>query len=80
MRELSRLLQGVGFWSDADDMFYLSRNELRDVLFDYYMAWAAGIDPIGPKLLGDKIAARRKIMNALSAQPPAPALRTSRPK
>ena len=74
MRELSRLLRDVGFWSDADDMFYLSRNEVRDVLFDYVMAWAAGIDPIGPKLLGDKINARRKIMNALSAQPPAPAL------
>ena len=74
MRELSRLLKDVGFWSEPDDMFYFSRNEVRDVLFDYAMAWAAGTDPVGPKLLGEKIAARRKIIDALSSQPPQPAL------
>jgi pyruvate,water dikinase len=74
MRELSRVLKEAGFWSDPDDMFYLSRNELRDVLFDYAMAWAAGVDPVGPKVLGEKIAARRKIIAALYSQQAQPAL------
>lgn len=74
MRELSRVLKEVGYWSDPDDMFYLSRNELRDVLFDYAMAWAAGVDPVGPKVLGEKIAARRRIIDALYTQPAQPAL------
>ena len=74
MRELSRVLGDVGFWSDPDDMFYFGRNELRDILFDYASGWAAGVPPIGAKLLGKKIAERRKIIDALSTQPPQPAL------
>lgn len=74
MRELSRVLRDAGFWADSDDMFYLSRNEVREVLFDYAMSWAAGVDSIGRKVLGDKIAARRKIVDALYTMPPQPAL------
>lgn len=74
MRELSRVLRDVGFWADSDDMFYLSRNEVREVLFDYSMSWAAGVDSMGRKVLGDKIAARRKIVDALYTMPPQPAL------
>ncbi|MBV8138168.1 MAG: hypothetical protein JO121_21450 [Deltaproteobacteria bacterium] len=45
MRELSRVLQQEGFWADAEDMFYISRDELRQVLFDYASAWAVGVQP-----------------------------------
>jgi pyruvate,water dikinase len=34
MRELSRVLQREGFWADAEDIFYINRDELRQVLFD----------------------------------------------
>ena len=56
MRGLSRMLHEAGFWEQPDDMFYLTRQEVRDALFDYGNAWAVGTDPIGPDLLagGDR--------------------------
>src|SRR5271166_2169496 len=55
-------------------MIYFNRNELRDILFDYSIAWATGVDPMAPKLFGEKIAARRKIMEALASEQGVPAL------
>ncbi len=46
MRELSRVLQREGFWADDEDMFYINRDELRQVLFDYASAWAVGAEPV----------------------------------
>lgn len=74
LRELSRILHEAGFWPQADDMFYLTRQEVRDVLFDYGNAWAVGVDPIGPTYWPDKIERRSRIMQALATQAPQPAL------
>jgi pyruvate,water dikinase len=74
MRELSRVLQQEGFWADAEDMFYISRDELRQVLFDYASAWAVGVKPVGPSYWPAEIARRRKIVQALSTVRPQPAL------
>jgi len=76
MRELSAILHEAGFWNAADDMFYLSRQEVRDALFDYGNAWAVGVAPIGPHYWPPKIAARKTMLTALSKQPPQPALNT----
>jgi pyruvate, water dikinase len=76
MRELSQLLQQAGFWRDAGDMFYLSRNEVRDVLADHCMAWAVGGQPVGRQYLDTLIGARKAMMSALATQPPKPALNT----
>lgn len=73
MRELSTMLQEEGFWPTADGMFYLNRQEVRDVLFDYGNAWATGADWIGPTYWPEKIAERRATVDALSTQPPQPA-------
>jgi pyruvate, water dikinase len=74
MRELSRVLMGAGFWHDEDDMFYLRRDELQQVLFDYSNGWAVGVDPIGPWHWPAEIARRRVIVDVLAAKPPVPAL------
>jgi len=74
MRELSRLLMDAGFWPTEDGMFYLTRQEVRDVLFDYGNAWATGGDWIGPSYWPQEIERRRKIIDALATQPPQPAL------
>lgn len=74
MRELSRMLTKAGLWKNPDDMFYLNRNEVRDVLYDYSLSWAAGVNAMAPRLLADKIAARRKVVESLYTQPPQPAL------
>jgi len=74
MRSLSKLLQEEGFWPTEDGMFYLSRNEVRDVLFDYGNAWATGGNWIGPSYWPQEIERRRGIVDALSTQAPQPAL------
>lgn len=74
MRELAAVLQGAGFWPDAKDMFYLSRNELRDALFDYSNGWAVGAKPIGATHWAPIVAKRKAMMAALATEPPQPAL------
>lgn len=73
MRELSTMLKEEGFWPTDDGMFYLNRQEVRDVLFDYGNAWATGGEWIGPTYWPEKIEQRRGIVDALSTQPPQPA-------
>ncbi len=74
MRELSRVLMKAGFWHDEDDLFYLRRDELQQVLFDYGNGWAVGADSIGPWHWPAEIKRRRAIIDALAAHPPIPAL------
>ena len=74
MRELSAILHREGFWDNADDMFFLNRQEVRDALFDYGNAWGVGGEAIGPVHWPDVIAERKKVLAALATQPPQPAL------
>ena len=74
MRELSSMLSEEGFWPEADGMFYLNRNEVRDALFDYSNAWATGGEWIGPGYWPAEIERRKGIMEALATQTPQPAL------
>lgn len=74
MRELSALLAKQGFWKNDDDMFYLSRNEVRDVLWDYSASWAISTDNHGQGIWPAEIERRRGIIEKLAAEPPVPAL------
>ncbi|MGG7565197.1 PEP-utilizing enzyme [Rhodovulum sp. DZ06] len=74
MRELSRLFVRAGFWADEDDMFFLSRNEVRDALWDLSAAWGIGAAASGPTHWPEEIKRRRGIMEALASQSPLPAL------
>lgn len=73
MRELSEVLQGAGAFEKADDMFFLNRQEVRDVLFDYSSSWAVGTKIIGKTYWAPIIKERRGIMDALATETPAPA-------
>lgn len=74
MRALSRLLKQQGFWAGDEDMFYLNRNEVRDVLWDYGSGWATGGRSAGPDHWPAIIERRRKMVEALASEPPQPAL------
>ena len=73
VRQLGQLLADQGFWSNAEDILYIDRNRVREVLFDYASAWAVGTEPIGPSYWPAEIARREKIINALAQNRPAPA-------
>ncbi|CAG7611882.1 PEP-utilizing enzyme [Leucobacter soli] len=76
VRELGRVFVAAGFWADENDILYLTRNEVRDALFDYVTGWAVGCDPVGPSYWPAEIARRAKIVAALQTQRPQPALNT----
>jgi len=76
MRELSRLLTSLGFFKEPDDMFFLTRTELRDVMFDYVLGWATAAGPTGQPVIYERIDPRKKIHEALQGAVPQPALNT----
>ena len=75
-RELSRMLHAEGFWNEPDDMFYLTREEVRQALFDLSTGWGVGAEPIGPSYWPQEIERRRAIVAALETERPEPALNT----
>ena len=76
VRELGRVFVAAGFWDDEMDILYLTRNEVRDALFDYVTGWAVGSESVGPNYWPAEIARREKIVTALQTQRPQPALNT----
>ena len=48
-------------------MFYLTRQEVRDALFDYGNAWAVGTDPTAP-ITGRRRSRPQETMTALATQ------------
>jgi len=78
IRELSRTLHGYGFWENEDDLLYLGRNEVRDVLFDLATGWGVGAPsgPVGPDYWPEIIAERTALVTALKTARPAAALNT----
>ena len=42
VRELGRMLADAGLFAEAEDLLYLGRNEVRDVLFDLVTSWGVG--------------------------------------
>ena len=73
VRQLGQLLADAGFWANAEDILYIDRNQVREVMFDYANAWGVGTEPIGPTYWPKEIERRAKIIAALSTQRPAPA-------
>ncbi len=76
VRQLSRLFHSYGFWKNPDDMLYLTRDEVRPVIFDLATGWGVGADPIGPTYWPTEIERRRGIVAALATARPEPAFNT----
>jgi pyruvate, water dikinase len=71
--ELADFLVAAGFTDQRDDLFYLNRFELDQVLFDVVESWAIGVPARGKRRWAAEITRRRGIMAALQAAPAAPA-------
>lgn len=74
MREIGRLLAGAGFWAEADDIFYLRRDEIPTAIFDLGASWAVGAPSRGPRRWPREVERRKRIVEALRAWTPPLAL------
>ena len=74
IRRLGEVLADAGFWGEADDIFYVRRYELQQVIFDYGNGWGIGVEAMGPYYWPAEIARRKRILAALEHKPPAPAM------
>jgi pyruvate,water dikinase len=74
IRRLGQVLADAGFWNEADDIFYVRRDELQQVIFDYGNGWGVGVEPMGPYYWPAEIARRKKIIAALELKAPVPAM------
>ncbi len=74
VREFGDLFVRHGFLEQADDVFYLQRHEISDALVDLRLAWAAGSVGRGPGYWPPIVARRKRIMEAMRAWSPPPAL------
>ena len=74
VRELGALFVRHGFLAHAEDIFYLQRHEVSDALVDLRLAWAAGSEGRGPGYWPPIVARRKRIMEAMRAFTPPPAL------
>lgn len=74
MRKLGHVFAKAGFWKAGDDIFYLRRDEIPVAIFDLGTSWAVGADSRGPKYWPREIERRKRIVEALRAWTPPPAL------
>ncbi len=76
MKELGQVFAEAGFWPEANDIFYLRRDEIPTAIFDLSTGWAVGAADRGSKYWPPEIERRKGIVNALRAWTPPPALGT----
>lgn len=74
MREFADRLVTGGFLDDREDVFYLNRWEVGQALYEMVSAWATGAQARGTKYWPREVEERKKIIDALRADPPPPAL------
>ncbi|MFQ5611621.1 MAG: PEP-utilizing enzyme [Anaerolineae bacterium] len=74
MRELGQVFAAAGFWPEADDIFYLRRDEIPVAIFDLSTGWAVGTSDRGSKYWPREVQRRKGIVEALRAWTPPPAL------
>ncbi|CAN7538586.1 PEP-utilizing enzyme [Microbacterium foliorum] len=72
-KELGDFLVAAGFTAQRDDVFYINRFELDEVLADVVQSWAIGVPPRGKERWAAIIEERRGIVAALQAQGAPPA-------
>lgn len=74
MRRLGQVFAEAGFWGEANDIFYLRRDEIPVAIFDLGTSWAVGAPSRGPHHWPREIERRKRIVRALRAWTPPPAL------
>jgi pyruvate,water dikinase len=74
MRQLGQVFAEAGFWPEANDIFYLRRDEIPVAIYDLSTGWAVGASDRGSKYWPREVKRRKGILEALRAWTPPPAL------
>jgi hypothetical protein len=64
------MLVGADFLAAEDDVFYLRRNEITDVLWDFFSSWAVGAHARGPSHWPQEIGRRKDILRCRVGRAP----------
>ena len=76
IRQVGEILANAGFFADADDVWYLKRDEIKQALWDYCTAWATVVKPRGPSYWPKEIAWRKGVYEKFKEWSPPAALGT----
>jgi len=74
VREFGRIFVKNGFFEEVDDIFYLHRFEIHEVLYDLVTSWAVGTPARGPKYWPPEIERRKAMIQKMYEWTPPPAL------
>lgn len=74
VRQLAQVFVNHGLLKDAEDIWFLHRDEIKQVLFDLVTAWATGVKPRGIHRWLPEIEWRKGVMDKFREQAPLPAL------
>lgn len=74
IREVAEIVKEFGIIEDVEDIWYLKRGEIRDVLWDVVTAWATNVKPRGTYTWPKEIDWRRGVMKKFQEWSPPPAV------
>ena len=76
VRQVGEILANANFFGDADDVWWLKRDEIKNALWDLCTAWATGVKPRGPSYWPKEIAWRKGVYEKFKAWTPPAAIGT----
>ncbi|MCP4669786.1 MAG: PEP-utilizing enzyme, mobile region [Desulfobacula sp.] len=76
MRNVGSIMAEHNFIKDTEDVWYLSRSEIKEALWDLVTAWATGTKGYGPLHWPEEIEWRKGIYQKFKENRPAPAVGT----
>lgn len=76
MRQVGTIMAEHKFIKNTEDLWYLSRSEIKEVLWDLVTAWATGTKGYGPLHWPQEIEWRKGVYKKFKENPPVPAVGT----
>ena len=77
IREVAAIMKDHGFIEEIEDVWFLTRSEIKEALWDLVTAWATGVKPRGPKHWPPEIKWRQGVYAKFKEWTPPPAVGTA---
>jgi pyruvate,water dikinase len=74
VRQVGQILTNARFINDADDVWFLRRDEIKQALWDLCTGWSTGVKPRGPSYWPKEIAWRKEVHQKFKEWTPPAAL------